>query len=376
MTRVFITDYELITPYGCGTDLCWKGLLAGRSELAPLSRFDTSEFKSSMAGIIPGLSYHQGKSLVFQMLEKVLANHSIPPDARLLLATLNGEMDCIEEAILYGRGQPHDSCMPRLLKSAQQLCGVTDEGAVVSSACASSTVALGLAASAIRNGEYDCAVIVSCDPVTEFLYSGFSSLMALDSGAARPFDMQHAGLTFGEAAGYAVLMSEERARKEGRSAAGELAGWGMSNDANHMTGPLRDGFGLARSIEIALKVAGITEQQIDFIAAHGTGTLYNDEMEMAAFQQIFSSPRPAYSVKGGMGHTMGAAGLVEAVLALKTFETGLVPPTVRMQTPDATSAGWVSNAAVKVAAAYALSTNAGFGGVNASLVLKGVQNGN
>lgn len=375
MNRVLITDYELITPYGCGTDLCWSGLLAGRSELAALNRFDTSAFKSNMAGIIPGLSYHEGKSLVLQMLEKVLANHSIPSDAHLLLATLNGEMDCVEESVLHGRGQPHDSCMPRLLKSAQRLCSVTDEGAVVSSACASSTVALGLASSAIRNGEHDCVVVISCDAVTEFLYSGFSSLMALDSGAARPFDVQHAGLTIGEAAGYAVLMSEGRAQKEGRSAAGELVGWGMSNDANHMTGPLRDGSGLARSIEIALKVAGITERQIDFIAAHGTGTLYNDEMEMAAFHRIFSSPHPAYSVKGGMGHTMGAAGLVEAMLALKTFETGLVPPTVGMQMPDATSAGWVSSNPVEVAADYALSTNAGFGGVNASLILKRVRNG-
>lgn len=376
MSRVLITDYELITPYGFGTDVCWNHLLQNQSALKELDRFETAAFKSRMAGIIPGLSYHQGPSLVFQMLEKVLQNHAIPPDARLLLATLNGEMDRVEEAVLYGRGEPHDSCMTRLLKSAQELCGVSDEGAVVSSACASSTVALGLAASAIRNGEHDCFVVISCDAVTEFLYSGFSSLMALDSGAARPFDAQHAGLTIGESAGYIVLMSEERAKKEGRTAAGELAGWGMSNDANHMTGPLRDGSGLARSIRIALKVAGITEQQIDFIAAHGTGTVYNDEMEMAAFHQVFPSPRPAYSVKGGIGHTMGAAGLVEAGLALKTFETGQIPPTVGMQTPDELSTGWVSNQLVSLAADYALSTNAGFGGVNASLVFKGVQHGN
>lgn len=373
MSRVLITESELITPYGCGTDLCWDGLIAGRSALAELDRFDTSEFKSKMAGIIPGLSYHQGKSLVFQMLEIVFKNHSIPSDAHLLLATLNGEMDWVEEAVLNGKGEPHASCLPKLLRAAQTLCGVNDEGAVVSSACTSSTVALGLAASAIRNGESDCAVVVSCDPVTEFLYSGFSSLMALDSNAARPFDEHHAGLTIGEAAGYTVLMSEERARRDGRPVLGELAGWGMSNDANHMTGPLRDGSGLARSIQTALTVAGVTTEQVDFIAAHGTGTVYNDEMEMAAFKQIFPVPIPAYSVKGGIGHTMGAAGLIEAVLALKTFETGMVPPTVGMQTPDATSAGWVSAAPIAMNASYALSTNAGFGGVNASLVLKGVQ---
>lgn len=370
MSNVVFTDFELITPYGLGVDTCWEGLVGGQSALAETDRFDTSEFKSCMAGIVPGLSYHQGSSVVFQMLERVLAEHSIPPDAGLFLATLNGEMDRIEEKVLYDRGEPHAACMHELLGPVRGLCGVTDVGMVVSSACASSTVALGMAASMIRNGERDCIVVVSCDPVTEFLYSGFSSLMALDSGKSRPFDVDHDGLTIGEAAGYAVLMSEERASREGRAVAGELIGWGMSNDANHMTGPLRDGRGLALSIEIALKVANITEQEIDCIAAHGTGTIYNDNMEMAAFQQVFSSPRPTYSVKGGIGHTMGAAGLVEAVLALKTFETGLVPPTVGMATPADNAAGWAAPESVAMDAAHILSTNAGFGGVNASLVLR------
>lgn len=370
MNNVVFTNFELITPYGLGVDACWKGLLSGKTALAETDRFNTSAFKSCMAGIVPGLSYHKGNSVVFQMLEKVLAGHSIPPDAGLLLATLNGEMDRIEEKVLYDRGEPHAACMHELLAPVRNLCGVTDTGMVVSSACASSTVALGMAASIIRNGERDCVVVVSCDPVTEFLYSGFSSLMALDSGKSRPFDIEHDGLTIGEAAGYAVLMSEERARREGRTVAGELLGWGMSNDANHMTGPLRDGGGLALSIEIALKVAGINEQKIDCIAAHGTGTIYNDNMEMAAFQQVFSTPRPTYSIKGGIGHTMGAAGLVEAVLALKTFETGLVPPTVGMTAPADNAAGWVAPESVALEAVHILSTNAGFGGVNATLVLR------
>ncbi len=370
MNQVLIVDAELITPYGLGTETCWQGLLSAETALAETDRFDTAAFNSKWAGMVPGLSYHEGKSLVLQMLEKVLENNSIPPDAKLMLATLNGEMDCVEESVLFDCGEPHACCMTELLWSAQGLCGVVDEGTVVSSACASSTVALGLAASAIRNGEYDCAVVVSCDAVTEFLYSGFSSLMALDSNAACPFDAKHNGLTIGEAAGYVLLMGEERARREGRTAAGELAGWGMGNDANHMTGPLRDGFGLARSVEIALKVAGIGEEQVDFIAAHGTGTIYNDDMEMAAFHSVFSSPRPTYSVKGGIGHTMGAAGLVEAVLAVKTFETALVPPSVALQVPQEQANGWVRGDAVELSAEYALSTNAGFGGVNASLVLR------
>ena len=115
---------------------------------------------------------------------------------------------------------------------------------------------------------------------------------------------------------------------------------------------------------------GIDEEEIDCIAAHGTGTIYNDNMEMSAFRQVFSSPRPTYSVKGGIGHTMGAAGLAEAVLALKTFETGLVPPTVGMKAPADNAAGWAAPESVPLEATHILSTNAGFGGVNASLVLR------
>ncbi|MEN7972735.1 MAG: beta-ketoacyl synthase N-terminal-like domain-containing protein [Verrucomicrobiota bacterium] len=370
MNNVVFTDFELITSYGQGMESCWEGLLGGKSALAETDRFDTSAFKSSMAGTVPGLSYHEGTSVVLQMLGKVLEQHGIPSDAGFLLATLNGEMDCVEQMVLTGEGEPHACCMNQLLESVRELCGVEDKGMVVSSACASSTVALGMAASAIRNGERDCVVVVSCDAVTEFLYSGFSSLMALDSGKSRPFDAEHAGLTIGEAAGYAVLMSEERAIREGRVVTGELAGWGMSNDANHMTGPLRDGSGLARSIEIALKVAGIDEGQVDCIAAHGTGTVYNDNMEMAAFHRVFSSPRPTYSVKGGIGHTMGAAGLAEALIALKTFETGSVPPTVGVVSPAEDAVGWVASEPVEVDATHILSTNAGFGGVNASLILR------
>ena len=137
MNNVVITDYDLITPYGLGADVCWQGLLSGESALAELDRFNTSEFRSSVAGIIPDLSYHAGKSLVFQMLEQVLAGKSIPKDAKLYMATLNGEMDLVEEKVLHDRGEPHACCMTELLRASQELTGVDDEGSVVSSACAS-----------------------------------------------------------------------------------------------------------------------------------------------------------------------------------------------------------------------------------------------
>lgn len=367
-----ITDFNVITPYGLGLDACWAGLLSGTSMLAEVDRFDTAAFRSHVAGIVPGLEYHQGKSLVFQMLEKLFptTGTNIPTDARLLLASTNGEVDLLEKAVLNGSDDVRESGLEFLLGKTRALCGVDAPGQVIASACISSTAALAMGAAAIAAGECDCVLVVACDPVTEFIYSGFSSLMALDPDGARPFDANRAGLSVGEGAGYVLLMSEERALRENRSVAGEIAGWGLSSDANHMTGPSRDGSGLARAIQCSLRLAGLDEKKIGFISAHGTGTQYNDAMEMLAFKSVFSTRRPIFSIKGGMGHSMGATGLIETALVTRAFDEDTVPPTVRMAEADENAEGWVSAKAVGVTCEFALKTNSGFGGVNAALVLK------
>jgi len=339
--KAVITDFDMITPYGQGIDACWDGLLSGTSMLAEVDRFDTSAFHSHVAGIVPGLEYHQGESLVFQMLGKLfpMPGKNIPADARLILTSTNGEVDLLEQAVLNGSDEVKASELEYLLEKVRVLCGVEGPGQVISSACISSTAALAVGAAAITAGECDCVLVVACDPVTEFVYAGFSSLMALDPGGARPFDSNRAGLSIGEGAGYVLLMSEERALRENRAVAGEIAGWGLSNDANHMTGPSRDGAGLARAIQCSLRLAGVDEKQIGFISAHGTGTLYNDAMEMLAFKSVFSEPRPIFSIKGGMGHSMAATGLIETILTTRAFDEGWVPPTARLAQVDEAAAG-------------------------------------
>ena len=370
MINVVATAYDLITPYG-GLETSWAGLRSGVSALSRVDRFATTAFQSQMAGMVPGLKYHQGPSLVFQLLEKLFKSSGapIPVDARLLLATTTGEVDLLEQSVLCNAGNAAESGLERLLEKTRMLCGVQDGGMIVSSACTSSTAAIALGAASIREGECDCVLVVACDAVTEFVFAGFSSLMALDPNGARPFDANRKGLSVGEGAGYLLLMSEERARREQRPILGTVAGWGLSNDANHMTGPSRDGAGLAWAIRTALRLADTDEKEIGFICAHGTGTSYNDTMELLAFQSVFSSPCPLFSVKGGMGHTMGAAGLVEAVLTFKCLQEHCVLPTIRLQQPDELAAGRVSAKTVPTVARIALSTNAGFGGVNAALVL-------
>ena len=291
-----------------------------------------------------------------------------------------------------------------LLGRIQSTLGVTEPGRIISAACASSAVAIAQGATLIAAGERDSVLVVACDAVTEFIYAGFASLMALDPEGARPFDKARKGLTVGEAAGIVWLMSEDRARRENRPSQGEVAGWGLSCDANHMTGPSRDGGGLVRAIEKALQRAGLSAGAIGSVSAHGTGTLYNDSMELKAFQTVFTSQVdrdlrarsdaarrsastsgcfdycenvrsekrvPVYSVKGSLGHTMRATGLVQMMVALKSMERQVVPPSANLHEVDPEAVGWVSKHAVKVEGMNAvLSTNSGFGGVNAALVLK------
>lgn len=371
--KAVVVAAEVITPYGTGIDACWDGLMANRTSIAQISRFSTTAFSSDYGATISGLQYHGAESLVMQMFAKLFAHsgREIPADAKLLLATTKGEIDFLEKSIISGTGDAAASALPHLLRKVVALTGITGGAMIVSAACTSSSAATARAAAMIRNGQTECVLVAACDSVTEFVFSGFSSLMALDKLPARPFDKNRAGLTVGEAAAYMLVMSEARAVRENRPIIGEIAGWGMSDDANHMTGPSRESEGLVRAITAALRSAGVSADQIGFISAHGTGTAYNDAMEMHAFRSIFTKRNiPVYSIKGGIGHTMGTAGLIELAIAQRAQHASVVPPTVNLREADDAALGWVANRPRPVAAkSLCLMTNAGFSGVNTALVL-------
>lgn len=373
--KAVVVATDIITPYGMGVDACWEGLLSNRTAIAALTRFRTEAFVSNQAGLVEGLAYHGQTSLVMQMIDRLFAagRVTIPADARLLLATTKGEIDFLEQSLLDGRCDVTESSLDRLLEKVVERSGARGGALVLSAACTSSSAAAARAAAMIRAGQADAVLVVACDAVTEFIYAGFSSLMALDKHPARPFDGKRAGLSVGEAAGYLLIMGEERARREGRTMLAELSGWGLSDDANHMTGPSRESEGMISAIRQALCSAGVSGEQIGFISAHGTGTPYNDAMELRAFRDTVSDPRPVYSLKGAIGHTMGAAGLVELALACRALHEKLVPPTVGLCEADDEARGWVSPHRQSIASArHGLVTNAGFSGVNTALVLSEV----
>jgi len=376
MPRAIVVDYDVITPYGLGLDPCWNGLLNGKTAIGKINRINTENFITNNAAIIKGFDPNLDDSLVMQICKKLFSFRKplIPEDASLFLSTTTGEIDLLEKDVLDGKENAERSNLKNLLYKIEKLTGVRENsGVLVSAACASSTVAIAKAATMISNGEIDCALVVACDCVSEFVFSGFSALMALSDNMARPFDKNRNGLSLGEAAGYILLMSEERAKKEARNSLGEVVGWGFSSDAYHMTGPSPDGSGLVAAIENALAKSELSVDEIGCISAHGTGTKYNDAMEIKAFKSVFRNKEiPAFSIKGGTGHTLAAAGLLETVIALKCMDEKIILPTVNFSEPDDDCEGdWISpEKRILSYVKYTLKVNAGFGGINAALILK------
>ena len=369
--RAVVVSCNMVTPYGLGADACWDGIMSGQTAISRLGRFNTNAFHADCAATVDNLEYLREESLVMQMLRSLFDSVPvpIPRDARLMMATIKGEIDLLEKSLLQGTGDASSCNLGHLLKKVADITGVEDRGIIVSAACASSTAAVARAAAMIREEHCDCALVVACDSVTEFLFSGFSALMALDKSGARPFDKNRNGLTIGEAAAFALVMSEERAKQEKREIVGRITGWGLSDDAYHMTRPSSDSAGRVLAIKKALKNAGIDQNSIGLISAHGTGTVYNDAMEIKAFDAIFNNKPPVYSIKGAIGHTMGAAGLVEMIIALRGLKEETVPPTVNLKDCEEDAQAWVSSGSRSVdKEKMALITSAGFGGINAALI--------
>jgi 3-oxoacyl-[acyl-carrier-protein] synthase II len=364
---------DLVSAYGWGVDSCWEGLMSANTAIRPFGRFSEKSFPTENAAFVSGLDPDGHETLVMQMIRPLVEKGAsvIPRDALLILATTNGEIDILERSVLNGSPDAGGSRPDHLLKKLEQLCLLRGPGMVVCAACASSSAAVAQGAAMIRDGDSDCALVIGGDNISEFVAAGFSSLMALDENMARPFDKNRNGLSLGEAAAYILLMSDLRAASEKRPVLAEISGWGLTSDANHITSPSRDGTGLTLALRKALQSAAISATEVGSISAHGTGTVYNDSMEMKAFKAVFEAGSlPTYSLKGGIGHTMGTAGLVDIIVAIKTLWEKVVPPTVNLRNVDDEALGWVSPGKRRCDSSVTICTNSGFGGINCAVVLK------
>lgn len=371
MREVCIVAAQTVTGLGPDLESLWRGTVAGKSAIRPVERFDTSCYLSRNASWVDGLAGSDRHSALYPLLERLLDSFGpVPADASLITASTKGCIDVMERINRNEGGEPAELPMAATLGWLRDRLGLAAPGININAACASSTVALARGAARIATGMSEAALVVGMDLVSEFVFSGFSALQALSADRCRPFDRNRNGLTLGEGAAALLLMSRERARREGRTVLGVLAGWGAANDATHITAPARDGCGLVQSVRQALRRAGIEPEQVAAISAHGTATAYNDQMELTAFRSVFGDRKlPLHSVKGSIGHTLGAAGGIEAALGLRCLAEGLLPPTVGLVEPEPAGERWLSSEAQPVRGDYLLTTNSGFGGVNAALVL-------
>jgi 3-oxoacyl-(acyl-carrier-protein) synthase len=363
---------DLITAYGHGLDQCWNGFMASQRPFSPITRFPSVGFEGAVAATVPDFPCDSTSSLAERLLRKIAETTiELPEDAEIFLATTVGEIDLLEQEILLHKTEKCAPTCSSLLDKAKAVFG-KKRASLISAACASGSMALARAAARIQNGGIEYAIVAGCDIVSEFVFSGFASLGAIDSNGARPYDRGRAGLTLGDAAGVIALASEDAARRDGLPRLARLGGWGISCDAVHITAPMSGGLQLAAAIRYAAAAAGAAPSEIGGIIGHGTGTLYNDSMEINALDAVFNEDaKPLFSVKGGVGHTLGAAGIVQAAIAVRAIREMLLPPQTGLREPMPGAERMVSGRAQNLISPKILSLNAGFGGINAVLLIEG-----
>lgn len=373
LNEVWVTEVRVVTALG-DLEQTWDGLLQGRSGIGEVRHFDTSGLGCNLAASVGNLTPPaNGASRLHPILDRILTEPlTVSQEPFLVTATIKGGIDNLE-AIHAGRDADADDILPSRLPAivAQKLrIKPAPGGFNVNAACASGTIAIARAASLIRCGRCECAVVCCVEPLSLFNFAGFAALRILSSLPCRPFDRDRDGVTQGEGGAVLVLMSAQKAIRMGCVCLGVIRGWGMTNDAEQIVAPAHDARGLTDAIRNALARANADAKEIGAIGAHGTGTIYNDAAELRAINDIFQTDRvPVYSVKGALGHTLGAAGAIEAAIALKALSAGIVPPTVGLKNKEEDPPVQVVSEPTRFEGRSMLTMNSGFGGVNCALVI-------
>ena len=377
---VAIAGCGAVTAVGVGVAALRAALQNNSSGLRPNERFNSARFQSNIVGAAPEISQGERDNPAYRLATIALDEarqqardslSSIPLERiGLVLSTTKANIEALER---IADGRPCSDVARRHLQGdllAVDLAaahGARGPIQCVSVACMSGLVALQQGAKLIQRGDADAALVAGVDHLSAFVVAGFSALKAIDPLGCRPFDQNRSGLSPGEAGAAIVLVRPEDAPPS----ATKIRGWGSSNDANHMTGPSRDGSGLALAMRVALNSAELKPAVIDYVSAHGTGTPYNDAMESQALRTIFGDSCPAVSgSKGMLGHTLGAAGVVETILCVLAMSERLLPGTPRLSSAaEGTPISLLHEPRPAQRLNHILKVNTGFGGVNSALVL-------
>jgi len=406
--RVVVTGVGLISPLGVGTQANWDALCAGRSGIGTITHFDAAQFAARIAGEVKGFDPLQFidkkdvKKMDVFIQFAIAASQFAVEEARLtitpelaprvgvFIASGIGGFATIERehrALLEGgprRISPFFIPAAIINLAAGQVSirfGAKGPNSATCTACSASAHAIGDAAEIIRRGTADVMIAGGSESaITPMGVGGFAAMRALSTRndeperASRPFDRERDGFVMGEGSGVVILEELEHARRRGVPILAELVGYGMSADAFHITAPSEDGDGGVRVMRATLADAGIAPSQVDYINAHGTSTPHNDRLETLAVKRCFGdhAARLAISSTKSMhGHLLGAAGGLEAGIAVLAIRHQVLPPTINLETPDeGCDLDYVAGASRPGRIRYALSNSFGFGGTNAALLFK------
>ena len=408
MKRVVVTGVGAITPIGNNCSDFWASIKAGKCGIDKVTAFDVENFKCQIAGEVKDFNpeeYIDKKEA--RKMDRYTQFAVIAADEAVKNSGLNmeeedkwrigvitgsgiGGMETLENQCQTlrekGPGRVSPFFVPMMISNmaAAQIAikyGARGANENVVAACASGTNAIGNAFNIIRRGECDAIIAGGAEAsITPLAFAGFCSMKAMSTNnenpkeSSRPFDAERDGFVMGEGAGFMVLEEYEHAKKRGANIICEVVGYGITNDAYHMTSPIPGGEGGAKAMEFAIKSAGIEPSQIDYINAHGTSTKYNDSFETQAIKTVLGDHAKdvmVSSTKSMTGHLLGAAGGIEAIVCALSLKDGYVPATINYKNPDPEcDLDIVPNEGRNVDIEYAMSNSLGFGGHNSSIVLK------
>jgi 3-oxoacyl-[acyl-carrier-protein] synthase II len=410
--RVVVTGMGAITPVGHTVAETWASLLEGRSGIGPVTEFDATAFPTRLAGEVKQYdpSAHLDRKEVrrtdrFAQFAIIAAQEAMrdagldmtktdPTRVGVLIGSGIGGFNTLDDQhtilVHKGPGRVSPFVIPMLIINmasglVSMRFGAKGPNSAVVTACASGANAIGDAFKILQRGDADVMIAGGAEAtITPFGFAGFCNMGAMSTrndegpGACCPFDQRRDGFVMGEGAGVLVMETAEHAAARGARVYVEVAGYGMSGDAHHMTAPDPAGDGATLAMRRALADAGIEPSAIDYVNAHGTSTPLNDKSETAAIKRVFGphAKRVAVSsTKSMTGHLLGAAGAVEAIVSIKAITDGVIPPTINYREPDPEcDLDYVPNQARKTSVTTAMSNSFGFGGHNAVLVFTRWQN--
>jgi 3-oxoacyl-[acyl-carrier-protein] synthase II len=390
--RVAITAAGVVSPLGFGLNETADALRTARDCITQVTRFSVTNCRCKTAGQIPDerLADHAAEApraerlhraaqmMIFALGEALQQSRGFVPDLTVV-GTTSGGMTFGEEYYRAIRAHRSSRHIPSLIANyspqkaivdAQEAFGISAPCQVIANACASGTNAIGHAFECIRSGKCQRVLTGGYDALSELVFVGFDSLQAATPDRCRPFDRARSGLVLGEGAAVLALENLETAQSRGANILAEIVGYGISTDNHHLTQPNPNGEGAARAMRMALQRARIAPTDVDYVNAHGTATPFNDAAEGRAISELFGGV-PISSTKSMMGHSLGAAGAIEAVISILALRDQLLPPNINFELGDADlELNVVANTARPANLRTVVSNSFGFGGTNASLVLR------